>query len=229
MTSPLRSISRKSLVSEAIDILRAKVNDGAWKSGDRIPPEAVLAEQLGIGRNTLRQAIGVLSQSELLEVRQGDGTYVRRSVDPAETMEKLNDATLLDQLEVHRMLEGEVARCAALRRTDADLLALRALLDARGEAALHGQQDVFYANDRAFHLRVAEAAHNGALLELYRYFSASSEDRMRHLVGSEAPEMGTEAHESVYQAIAQRNAYAAAAAAQSIFDPLLAYMAAAGR
>jgi DNA-binding FadR family transcriptional regulator len=215
------------LVAEAIDILRSKVNDGTWKFGDRIPPEAVLAEQLGIGRNTLRQAIGVLSQSELLEVRQGDGTYVRRSVDPAETMEKLNASVLKDQLELHRVLEGEAARFAALRRTDEDLDALRALLTARGEHAENGDSEKFYVNDKAFHLRIAEASHNGALLELYRYFSSSSEARMRAMAQREAvPEMDFAAHEALLQAIEQRNPYAAMSLAQAVFDPILNYLSA---
>lgn len=227
MSSTLRPINRKSLVAEAIDILRSKVNDGTWKFGDRIPPEAVLAELLGIGRNTLRQAIGVLSQSELLEVRQGDGTYVRRSIDPAETMEKLNASTLKDQLELHRMLEGEAARFAALRRTDDDLAALRQLLTTRGEFAEYGDSEEFYVNDKAFHLRIAEAAHNGALLELYRYFSSWSEARMRALAPHEAvPEMDFAAHEALLQAIEQRNPFAAMTAAQAVFDPILNYLSA---
>lgn len=225
MSSPLRPAARKSLVSETIDILRGKVNDGSWKFGDRIPPEAALAEQLQVGRNTVREAIRVLSQSELLEVRQGDGTYIRRSVDPAETMEKLNASTLLDHLEMQRVLEGEAARFAALRRTDADLAALHRLLDARGEFAADTDQEAFFRNDRAFHVRIAEAAHNGALLELYRYFSATSETRMRSLLNNDAmPEMGFEAHQALLQAIEQRNAYAALSAAQSVFDPMLAYL-----
>ena len=225
MNSPLRPAARKSLVSETIDILRGKVNDGSWKSGDRIPPEATLAEQLGVGRNTVREAIRVLSQSELLEVRQGDGTYIRLSVDPAETMEKLNAATLIDHLEMHRVLEGEAARFAALRRTDADLVALRLLLDARGEFAGDTDAEAFFRTDRAFHLRIAEAAHNGALLQLYRYFAATSETRMRSLLKDDAmPEMGYDAHQALLQAIEQRNAYAALTAAQSVFEPMLAYL-----
>jgi len=225
MSSPLRPAARKSLVSETIDILRGKVNDGSWKFGDRIPPEAILAEQLGVGRNTVREAIRVLSQSELLEVRQGDGTYIRRSVDPAETMEKLNGATLLDHLEMHRMLEGESARFAAMRRTDADLAALRVLLDARGEFAADTDPEAFFRTDRAFHLRIAEAAHNGALLQLYRYFAATSETRMRAVLKEDAmPEMGYDAHQALFQAIEQRNAYAALTAAQSVFEPMLDYL-----
>lgn len=225
MNSPLRPAARKSLVSETIDILRGKVNDGSWKSGDRIPPEAILAEQLGVGRNTVREAIRVLSQSELLEVRQGDGTYIRMSVDPAETMEKLNATTLLDHLEMHRVLEGEAARFAALRRTDADLAALCILLAARDELTADSDAEAFFRTDRAFHLRIAEAAHNGALLQLYRYFAATSESRMRSMLKEDAmPEIGYAPHHALLKAIEEGDAPAALTAAQSVFEPMLAYL-----
>lgn len=210
------------MVAEVIAVLRGKVNDGTWQPGYRIPPEATLAEQLGIGRNTLRQAIGVLAQSELLEVRQGDGTYVRRAVDPAETMEKLNGATLKDHLELHRTLEGEAARLAALRRTTADLDALHRLLALRKEYAEQNDTDGFNRQDKAFHLRIAEAAHNSALFELYRYFASTSEARVQAIAQQGTIlELDHTAHEALLSAIEQRNSFAAMAAAQALFDPVL--------
>lgn len=222
MSSTLTSVNRKSLVAEVIDALRGKVNDGTWLPGHRIPPETMLAEQLGIGRNTLRQAIGVLAQSELLEVRQGDGTYVRRAVDPAETMEKLNAATLKDHLELHRTLEGEAARLAALRRTSADLDALHKLLVLRKDYAEQKDTDGFNRHDKAFHLRVAEASHNSALFELYRYFASTSEARVQAFSQQGTIlELDHAAHEALLNAIEQRNSVAAMAAAQALFEPLL--------
>ena len=81
----------------------------------------------------MREAVRTLAYSGVLEVRRGDGTYVRRNVDPAETMRDVDRAARSDHLELQCMLETECARYAARRRTDEDLATLRKLLKARGE------------------------------------------------------------------------------------------------
>lgn len=74
---------RRSLVDSTIELIRGQIEGGAWKVGERIPREQELAEMLEVGRNTVREAIRVLSHGQVLEVRQGDGTYVRTNIDPA--------------------------------------------------------------------------------------------------------------------------------------------------
>ena len=131
--SSLPPATRHSLVDSAIDILKSNITSGIWRVGQRIPTELDLAKQLEVGRNTVREAVRTLAYSGVLEVRQGDGTYVRRNVDPAETMRDVDRAARSDHLELQCMLETECARYAARRRTDEDLATLRKLLKARGE------------------------------------------------------------------------------------------------
>lgn len=66
-----------------VDQLRAQLTNGEWAVDDRIPTEHELAEQLGVGRNTVREAVRVLVHAGLLESRQGNGTFVRSTADPA--------------------------------------------------------------------------------------------------------------------------------------------------
>src|SRR5215203_6040802 len=73
---PLRSAERSTLVPQVIAQLRAQIAGGEWTVGTRIPPEPQLAAQLGVGRNTLREAVLALVHAGLLERRQGSGTYV---------------------------------------------------------------------------------------------------------------------------------------------------------
>lgn len=80
-SSSLSQLPRRSLVDCAIDAMREKIESGAWPVGERIPKETELAEMLQVGRNTVREAIRVLSHADVLEVRQGDGTYVRFELD----------------------------------------------------------------------------------------------------------------------------------------------------
>src|ERR1700682_3794686 len=79
----LRPLARKrgtarapSVTDGAIDKIRERIVSGAWGPGVRLPKESELAAELGLSRNSLREAVRALSQLRVLEVRQGDGTYV---------------------------------------------------------------------------------------------------------------------------------------------------------
>ena len=72
-----------SVTEGAIDRIRELIVSGSWGPGDRLPKESELAAQLGLSRNSLREAVRALSQLRVLEVRQGDGTYVS-SLEPDE-------------------------------------------------------------------------------------------------------------------------------------------------
>src|SRR5213596_2897627 len=131
-----RRPARPPRVTEgAIDKIRERIVSGAWGPGDRLPKESELAAQLGLSRNSLREAVRALSMTRVLEVRQGDGTYVS-SLEPGELLEPtlsathlLRGRTVLELFEVRRMLEPEAAAVAA-QRADADVIgALRIELD----------------------------------------------------------------------------------------------------
>src|SRR5258708_24642751 len=82
-----RNVSRpRSVTEEAIDKIRELIVSGSWGPGDRLPKASELAAQLGLSRNSLREAVRALSQLRVLEVRQGDGTYVS-SLEPALLLE----------------------------------------------------------------------------------------------------------------------------------------------
>src|SRR6202047_2841471 len=90
----------RSVTEDAIDKIRQLIISGSWAPGDRLPKESELAAQLGLSRNSLREAVRALSQLRVLEVRQGDGTYVT-SLEP----ELLLESTSF----VSRLLVGESA------------------------------------------------------------------------------------------------------------------------
>lgn len=218
----LKPAPRNSLVAHAIDALRAELAKGTWQIGERIPPEASLAAMLGVSRNTIREAVRVFAHSEVLEVRQGDGTYVRMNTDPAETVRRISQAGLRDHLELRCMLEVEAARLAASRRTEEDVVRLTRLLAERGNSA-DGQVDAFITRDVAFHVAVADASHNRSLAELYRYFSEAIRLHMSEtLADRRLPEPGEAEHRAVLDAIARGDAEAAAAAARRIVEPMSA-------
>ena len=171
---PLRSTERTALVPQVILQLQAQITSGEWAVGTRIPPEPDLASALGVGRNTLREAVLALVHAGLLERRQGSGTFVVGSRELAGAVaRRVADAQLAEVLEVRRALQVEAARSAARRRTDQDLVELDAALAAREAAWSNGEVDGFVAADVDLHQRIVAAAHNGILAELYLDFSAA--------------------------------------------------------
>lgn len=224
MTTPL--IARRSLVDQAVDQLKTHISAGRWPLGTRIPTEPELVELLGISRNTVREAVRVLCVTGMLEVRQGDGSYVRSAVDATPALRELNRASLREHLEVRALLEAEAARLAALRRTDDDLHELAQALKQRGDHE-HDKAadtlDAFIEGDLAFHRGIARAARNDALYELYELLCQSIRVHLRQSVlDRHLPDPSQAVHQAVLDAIAAGDAEAAARAARAITEPVIA-------
>ncbi|ANF84449.1 GntR family transcriptional regulator [Pseudomonas antarctica] len=162
---------KRSLVDQALEQLRRRITEGRWAIGERLPTEPELSAELGISRNTVREAMRVLAFSGLIEIRQGDGSYLRSMSDPLGAMRALSHCTLEQAQETRQILEVEAIGLAALRRTEADLRALRAALKASAEL-YHGDLEAYISADLVFHKHLVDAAHNPSLSELYQYFSA---------------------------------------------------------
>lgn len=165
---PLVTARRSGLVEQIIEQLRTSIASGEWAVGERIPNETALVETLGVGRNTVREAVRALAHAGILEVRQGDGTYVRATSEVSGALRRLCGAEWRDVLQVRRALEVEGARAAAARRTADDLAELRALLRHRDACLADGDTDEFARADAQFHLAVVRSSHNATLTELYR-------------------------------------------------------------
>jgi len=209
-------------VDSAIEAIRFQVESGAWKVGERVPKEAELADMLQVGRNTVREAVRVLSHAQLLEVRQGDGTYVRSSVDPSEIMRRVSRSSLRDHLELRTILETAASRLAAERRTEEDLVELRRLLELRGDANGPDELEGLLDRDLAFHFAVATSAHNAALEELYRYFSETVRSTTLAVhTDQKLPSPGLAPHVRIVDAIERRDPDAAAQAAHAMLAPVI--------
>lgn len=219
--SPAPPLGKTSLVDLAVAALRERISRGEWPVGSRIPIEPELATLLGVSRNTVREAVRVLAFCGLLDVRQGDGTYVASRLDPSRAMAGLCRASVLEHLETRAMLEVEAARLAALRRTEDDLAALRATLAARNTHHEGETPEAYVARDLAFHRQVLSAAHNSALAALYDFFS----DAVQHVVllmlaDESVTNPDDDAHTAIVDAIAAGDAEAAACAARQLIKPL---------
>ncbi|WP_329390632.1 FadR/GntR family transcriptional regulator [Streptomyces sp. NBC_01716] len=157
-----------SLSAQLVDTLREQIASGAWPVGMRIPPEHELVKQLGVGRTTVREAIGALVHLGLLEARQGDGTYVQASSEMHSVlMRRANTSRRSDVLELRAVLEQYASGQAALRRTEDDLIRLWHLLDKAEETADSQEMAAIAEADTRFHQAVVSASGNTLLTEVY--------------------------------------------------------------
>ncbi len=214
-TGTLRTIQRRQLVDDVLASLRAKIADGEYPLGSKLPPEPILMEQLGVGRSTVREAVRVLAHGGLLEVRQGDGTYVRAVRDEESLVNRLRDARVAEVQEVRHALELETARLAALRRDDRDIALMREHLARREEARRRSDGAALVKADVAFHIAVAAATKNSLLADLYRSFSGVLQSSLASYVTF------TEAQESYHQALLDAIVDRDPVAAHSASDRLL--------
>ncbi|TMG24051.1 MAG: FadR family transcriptional regulator [Chloroflexi bacterium] len=201
-----------------MDKIRERIVSGAWGPGDRLPKESELAAELGLSRNSLREAVRALSQLRVLEVRQGDGTYVS-SLEPDLLLESTGFVShlLLGEgavalYEVRRILEAAAASLAAARIDEVGKQELGSSLERMRDA--QGVEELVEA-DVAFHAVIARATGNPVLISLL----ASLSTRMHRVrlwhgrAADNALDVTREEHRRIYEAIMQGDPELARAAA----------------
>jgi GntR family transcriptional regulator, transcriptional repressor for pyruvate dehydrogenase complex len=163
-----------AVTDEAIEKIKAMITSGALRAGDRLPKEADLAAALGLSRNSLREAVRALALVNILDVRRGDGTYVT-SLEPHILLEALNfivdfhrDDTVLEFLQVRRILEPAATAMAAERISPEEVKGLRALLDSLGS---NPDPEELVEKDMEFHRRIVVSAGNSVLASLLESMS----------------------------------------------------------
>ncbi|WP_427893443.1 FadR/GntR family transcriptional regulator [Kribbella sp. GL6] len=207
---PLASPSRTGLVDQVIASMQQMISTHEWPIGARIPTEPELVAALGVGRNTVREAVRALSHSGVLEARQGDGTYVRAPSElPAVMRRRVAAAELRSVIEVRRAYETEAARLAASRRTSDDMNVLERACAARDAAWRAGDLREFVDADVAFHLAVVDAAKNPLLSELYVAFADLTRDSVAAVIGPELRDDNYVDHSQLLEALRAQNAEAA--------------------
>ena len=199
-----------ALTDEAIDKIKDMIMSGELGPGDRLPKEADLAERLGLSRNSLREAVKALSMIRVLDVRQGDGTYVT-SLEPHLLLDALSfvvdfhrDDTVLQFLEVRRILEPAATALAAA----ADDRRRRSPSCRRCSTswATSPTIEALVANDLEFHRQIAAGSGNAVLCSLIDGLSGpTTRARIwRGLTQEGAAARTREQHQAILDAIAAR-------------------------
>ncbi|MET9111281.1 FadR/GntR family transcriptional regulator [Streptomyces zhihengii] len=203
-----------AVTDEAIEKIKGMIVSGTLRPGDRLPREAELAAELGLSRNSLREAVRALALIRILDVRQGDGTYVT-SLDPQLLLEALSfvvdfhrDDTVLEFLVVRRILEPAATAMAAALITEEELDALGDRLDALGPAP---SVEELVAADLEFHRGIVRSAGNSVLCSLLDGLSGpTTRARVwRGLTQEDAVSRTLREHRAILAALRDRDAEAA--------------------
>jgi GntR family uxuAB operon transcriptional repressor len=168
---PIQAVEPRRLYRRIADQIGALIYSGEFAPGKRLPPERNLAQQFGVSRPSVREALIALEIAGLVDVRVGSGIYVKeasagqaRRAMPGGPDEP--DPGPLELLRARWLIEGEIAALAASHAREADLDAIRDTLFAMAEENARG--GIAQEADRQFHLRVAEATGNSALALVVR-------------------------------------------------------------
>ncbi len=174
MFSPVQT---RRTFEEAAEQIADKIRTGELRQGDKLPGERALAAQMEISRPTLREAVKVLVEAAVLEVRRGPGggMFVATDVVPVDLVRRVTELKLSEAeavLEARRLIEPQVARLAAERATEDDLAPLEHTIIEMREIVARGyrpdDEDRFLQLDVQFHLALARAAGNETLETLLR-------------------------------------------------------------
>lgn len=220
----IQKIKPRKIYELIAEQLKEQIVSGQLKPGEKLPSTKELSERYQVGRSTLREALSALKAMGLLEIRQGEGSYVR-AIDaqdvelPGFDALLLSRETVLELIEARKALEVSNAGLAAEKRTDDDLRKFQQVLK-RMEEHL-GDEEEGERSDVAFHLILAEATHNSIMARLIESISAQMQTAIRETRRLEMyanREVATrlwQEHLAVYRAIEAQDAAGAQAAMSS--------------
>jgi len=202
--------------------LLEKIDLGAFPRGGKLPTEVVLAQEFGVSRTVVREAISRLKNEGVVEPRQGSGVFVtdQAGIKPLriDYSEVSSPQAVLQILELRRAIEAEVAAQAAKRRRDADMRTIDAALARIGQDVNAGNDGV--AADVSFHRALASATHNPYFIKTLEFLSQYLEAATAVTRGNEArrddfSRQVRDEHEAIVAAIRAGDEMAARAAAQT--------------
>jgi DNA-binding FadR family transcriptional regulator len=203
----------QTLPDQVAQMILQRVAAGDLLPGQLLPSQRDLAQSMGVGLSVIREAVQRLAALNVVEATHGSGTVIR----PFRWMPLLYDKSLFhlamqsigirDLWEARRLLEGQIVRLAAERRTVADLKRIRAMLDRA--KPLPETYEASQRLNREFHHALAEAAQNSVLVDLLDPLLDVQSEGAAHRFTREHCRLTWAAHEAIYDAVAERSSAAA--------------------
>lgn len=200
---------RSNLSSLIVDKIMGLLTTGLVKPGDRLPSIQEVSRQWSVGRTSVREALRALELVGVVEIRHGEGTFIREHVSRF-YLKPLSWGVLLDQdkvselIETRRCIEGELAALAAKRRTVEDMAEIEGCLLRMEEA--HYNIEVYIAYDVELHFAIAKAGRNEVMLGMLTSISDVLLNTVSAVVRlPDTIDAGLLAHRQVFEAIANHD------------------------
>jgi GntR family transcriptional regulator, transcriptional repressor for pyruvate dehydrogenase complex len=215
-----KAVQTSRLYEQIVRQIEESVQKGTLKEGDQLPAERELAQQFGVSRTAVREAIKALHEKGLVDAFPGRGTFItsgqsnsmRQSLDRILKSGQADGAAHL--VEIREILEPEIAALAAVRADEEDLATMReavAVMDNAGQDA-----DAYIEADLDFHLALAEAAANPFVLSLIdSIVGLLREQRLRTFYVDGGPVRGQVHHKRILAAVQRRDEQGAREAMQA--------------
>lgn len=227
---PLNHIGNPdSLVNEIIIQLSQAILEGEFKPGDKLLSEAQLCEQLGVGRNSLREAIKMLNAMGVLETKRGQGTFLAKEIshdvfNPLIFKLILEPKSAKDIYELRVLLETMVVLMAIRKATAEDMAEVRTIVLKTKELLENGHDDInsFVKLDMQFHLTVAKATHNHLVETIIATVITIFEPFIKKVLLSEnGISLSVKNHTNLIQVIEQKNIMEAMNAVKKSLDEFM--------
>jgi len=217
---PVKSIR---IYEDIVRQVKALIADGHLKSGDRLPPERDLAERFRVSRTSVREALRSLQSRGLIEIRAGDGAFVRdisveALIEPLALVILPHREAVGELFEARHLIEPAIAALAARRASREEIIEMERILDEQAREVTHGRTGM--AQDSSLHAAIAAAAHNRAIVRIVSALVdllAQSREESLHTPGR--PKRSHQDHRRILRAIRRRDE---AGAHKAMLDHLIA-------
>lgn len=168
--SEFKKIQTKKKSTYVAEQIAEALRHGAYRPGDKLPSEREIAEQMGVSRPSVREALSALQLVGIVESRAGDGTYVRRSLSGSREADQAlllleESESLPEAFEARRVLEESIVRLSCDKATSKDLQMLKGALTEMENAAEARDFDGFNRANQRFHLAIVRATRNTLLVQ----------------------------------------------------------------
>jgi GntR family transcriptional repressor for pyruvate dehydrogenase complex len=204
--SPIKSTR---IYQEIVRQVKAMIAEGRLKSGDQLPPERDLADKFVVSRTSVREALRALESLGLVEIRPGEGTFVREVsietlIEPLALLMVSQREAIGELFEARRLLEPTIAALAATRATPEEIHEMERILEQQAKEIATGKTGL--AEDAAFHAAIGAAAHNRAITRIaHAVMDLLTQSREESLNTPGRPTRSHEDHRRIVAAIAARD------------------------
>lgn len=174
-----KAISSKKKSVQVAEQILAAIRNGTYKVGDKLPPERVIEQEMGVSKTAVREALSALHLAGIVERIPGSGTYVRRPVDNPEALVLLEDSdSVEDAIDARRVVEKGIIELAIDRASEEEISKLEEILEEMFRLLGGRDYEEFFTLNEQFHLAIATATGNPLIVRVMQTLLRVTQQRL---------------------------------------------------